>query len=132
MNETGKSPRRTSNRTFKNSRSPLAPVVGHPEDVPVRGLGMVEERGLDPPEPARDLQLPLVPHAALISEDEESVLAHVAHDLFSTGVGHGPLQVDAAHQAADLVRSQFVKLNGGHVRKRVKLNTTVYPFQSES
>ena len=52
---------------------------------------MVVERGLDPPEPARYLQLPLVPDAALISEDEEPVLANVADDLFSAGVGHGSL-----------------------------------------
>ena len=61
--------------------SPFAPVVGHPENVPVRRLGMIEEGGLDPPEPARNLQLSLVPHAALATEDEKPVLADVADDL---------------------------------------------------
>ena len=61
--------------------SPFAPVVGHPENVPVRRLGMIEEGGLDPPKPARNLQLSLVPHAALATEDEKPVLADVADDL---------------------------------------------------
>ena len=42
---------------------------------------MIEEGGLDPPEPARNLQLSLVPHAALATEDEKPVLADVADDL---------------------------------------------------
>ena len=66
---------------LSDESSPFAPVVGHPENVPVRGLGMIEEGGLDPPEPARNLQLSLVSHAALAAEDKESVLAHVADDL---------------------------------------------------
>ena len=100
-------------KDHKKECSPFGPIVGHSEDVPVRRLGMVVERGLDLAEPARNLQLPLVSHAALISEDEEPVIAYVADDLFSTFVGHGSPQVDAEHQAADLVRSQFVKLDGG-------------------
>ena len=80
----------------------LAPVVGHAEDVSVRRLGVVVERGLDVSEPAADGEVQLWGEVVLLLEDEQPVLGHVPPDEVHGVRAEALRQLDPRHLAAQL------------------------------